>query len=198
MQKAVFFDRDGIINEMVYDPENGVIHTPLNPDQITLVPKIADLLKVTKKLGYLNVLVSNQVNVGLGRISMTIHEKIRETIARKLADQGAHFDKEYYCFHHQFAKVEQYRKDCDCRKPKIGMFLQAAKELDIDLHQSYMIGDGMPDIIAGHDAGCKTILVTIIHEAGYLKIIEEKLGSIKPDYMVKHVKEIIPLFEEII
>jgi len=197
MQKACFFDRDGVINEMVFDTENGIVLTPLNIKQIKLVFGIEELLKKTHQLGYLNILVSNQTNVGLGKITLQTHELIQQTIDIQLKQAGVFFDKEYFCFHHPFAKLEEYRKECDCRKPKIEMFLKAAKDLNIDLKKSWMIGDGVFDIIAGHNAGCKTILLTNVNETGYLKIIEEKLGEIKPDFMVKSVKEIISSVNEL-
>ena len=197
MNKACFYDRDGIINEMIFDQENGTVITPLNQNQITLVPGISQLLQTTKKLGFLNVLISNQTNIGLGRIDLKMHEIITQTINEKLKQENAFLDKEYFCFHHPFAKLEEYRQECDCRKPKTGLFIQAQKELDIDLKQSWMIGDGVFDIIAGHNAGCKTILVTNVNETGYLKIIEEKLGNIKPDFMIKSIKDIINSVNEL-
>lgn len=194
MNKAVFFDRDGTINEMVFEKDEGIVHTPLTPDQVVLDHGIIALLRTTKKLGYLNIVVSNQANVGLGRISRKMHEKINQTINRQLDKENVRFDKEYYCFHHPFAKVKEYRKDCDCRKPKAGLFRQAAKELDIDLKKSWMIGDGVFDIVAGHQAGCKTILIANVYESSYLSLMEKKLSNIQPDFMVRNVKDIIPIF----
>lgn len=193
MNKAIFFDRDGVINEMVFDTESGSVFTPLNSDQIILTPGIGQLMRAAKKLGYLNVIISNQTNIGLGRVSQATHESIRKTIVEKLEKENVVIDGEYYCFHHPFAKIAEYRKVCNCRKPNISLFMRAAKELDIDLKQSWMIGDGVADIIAGHNAGCKTILVANIYEAGYLKMIEDKLGNIKPDFLVKKLKDIIPI-----
>ena len=193
MNKAVFFDRDGVINEMVFDTETGTVHTPLRPDQVVLSYGISESLKATKQLGYLNVIISNQTNVGLGRITAKTHELIRTKINQELQKEDAVVDKEYYCFHHPFAKLEKYKKVCDCRKPNIALFSQAARDLNIDLKQSWMVGDGVFDVIAGHNAGCKTILVANINEAGYLKVFEEKLGNIKPNFVVKHISEIIPI-----
>jgi histidinol-phosphate phosphatase family protein len=139
------------------------------------------------------VVISNQPEIGLNRISEKIFKDIEKTIFQKIEKENAVIDKAYYCFHHPFAKIEEYRKNCECRKPKIDLFLQAAKDLAVDLKQSWMIGDGVSDIIAGHNAGCKTILVANIYESGYLKIFEEKFGDIKPDFMVKQVNEIIPI-----
>jgi len=194
MNKAVFFDRDGVINEMIFDAENGTVHTPLHPDQVVLCPGISELLKATKQLGYLNVVISNQTNVGLGRITVATHESIQKTIKQKLQKESAIVDKEYYCFHHPFAKIEEYRKNCDCRKPNIALFLQAAKDLNINLKQSWMIGDGLFDIVAGHNAGCKTILIANNVQTGHLKAIEDKLKNIKPDFIVKNAKEAVSIF----
>lgn len=195
MNKAVFFDRDGVIIEMVYDKENSFIHPAFQPSDVKFAPGIFDLLKTTKEKGYKNIIISNQPNIGLKRTTEENFQKVKGTIDEELKKNGVPFDGQYYCFHHPFAAVDKYRQKCDCRKPGIDLLLQASKDFDIDLKQSWMIGDGVADIIAGHNAGCKTILVANIYEAGYLKILEEKLGDIKPDYLVKNVKEIIKMFE---
>lgn len=194
MNKAVFFDRDGVINEMAFDEENGLVHIPWQADQVILNHGIIELLKVTKKSGFLNVIVSNQPDIGLNRITEKIFKDIEENIFKKTKDEDAIIDKAYYCFHHPFAKLEEYKKDCDCRKPKMGLFLQAAKEMDIDLSLSWMIGDGIFDIVAGHNAGCKTILIANNVQTGHLKTIEEKLGNIKPDFIVKNLDEVRKIF----
>lgn len=194
MSKAVFYDRDGVINEMTFDEENGLVHIPWQTNQIVLNHGIIELLKATKKSGFLNVIVSNQPDIGLNRITEKIFKDIEEDIFQKIKDDDAIIDKAYYCFHHPFAKIEKYKKECNCRKPKAGLFLQAAKEINIDLSQSWMIGDGIFDIVAGRNAGCKTILIANNLQTGHLKTIEEKLGNIKPDFIVKNLIEAISIF----
>jgi D,D-heptose 1,7-bisphosphate phosphatase len=189
MNNACFFDRDGVIIEMIYDLKSAQIHTALNPNQIRFVPGIVDLLKTTKQLGYKNIIVSNQPNIGLKRISKANFEKVRKTILHRLEKEGIKLDGEYYCFHHPFAELKEFRKKCDCRKPKPGLILKAAKDHNIGLKKSWMIGDGVNDVIAGHKAGCKTILIANLLEAEYLRIVEERLGKIKPDYIVKNLRE---------
>ncbi len=195
MNKAFFFDRDGVIDEMAFDAENGTAHPPRQSDQVILAPNIGELLKTTKKLGYLNVIISNQPDIGLGRITKDGFEKIEKTINEKLEKENILIDKAYYCFHHPFAKLNKYRQVCDCRKPKTGLFFQAAKELNIDLKKSWMIGDGVYDIISGHQVGCRTILIVNNVETGYLKVIGEKLKNDKPDFIVKNLKEAISVVE---
>lgn len=195
MTKAFFLDRDGIIVKMVYDAESGNPYPPLKPFQIEFVPGIFELLKTTKKLGYLNIIISNQPDIGLKRITKESFLKIKEKIGKILKEKNIEFDAQYYCFHHPFAKLPQYRKICDCRKPKAGFLLQAAKRNNIDLKKSWMLGDGVNDVIAGYKAGCKTILLANLHEAEYLRIVEEKLQGIKPDYLVKNLREVITIIK---
>ncbi|MBI4991299.1 HAD-IIIA family hydrolase [Candidatus Gottesmanbacteria bacterium] len=193
MNKAFFLDRDGIIVKMVYDAESGSPHPPLKPSQMEFVPGIFELLKTAKKLGYLNIIISNQPDIGLGRISKNDFDKISEKIRSSLSDKKLTLDAEYYCFHHPFAKLRKYREKCSCRKPLPGLISQAAKDFAVDLKRSWMLGDGVKDVIAGHKAGCKTILLANLHEAEYLKVLEENLKDIKPDYLVKNLKEVITL-----
>ena len=117
-------------------------------------------------------------------------------IAKTLQNHGVTLDEEYYCLHHPYASISKYKKDCVCRKPKTDFFKQAVKDHDIDLKQSWMIGDGVYDIIAGHNVGCKTILVGNIIEGEYLDILEKKLEGIKPDYLVKYISEAKNLLEK--
>lgn len=191
MSKAVFYDRDGIILKLIYDNENGRIETAKNPSQIDFIPGIFELLKHTAALGYKNIITSNQAGVGLQKISEENFNAVKTDMTNILKNAGAVIDAQYYCFHHPSASLEKYRSDCDCRKPKPGMLLQAAKENDIDVTRSWMIGDSVNDVLAGHSAGCKTILVANLLESEYLRLLEKELQGIKPDFMVKTLEEII-------
>lgn len=194
--KAIFLDRDGIIIKMHYDRKFGTIDTSLSVKQIEFVPGIFDFLHFAQKLGYLLILISNQPGVGIKKISLKRYNEIKDYITFALQKQGITLDGQYFCMHHPYASIVKYRKECSCRKPKTGLLMQAAKDLNIDIKESWMIGDGVYDIIAGHNAGCKTILVGNIIEAEYLSILEEKLKSIKPDYLVKYISEAKNLIEK--
>ena len=85
--------------------------------------------------------------------------KIDETMKAQLGKEGVSLDGEYYCLHHPEAMIEQYRIDCDCRKPKPGLILKAARDMNIDISQSWFIGDNLTDIKAGKNAGCHTLLL---------------------------------------
>ena len=189
-RKTLFLDRDGVIIKMYYNRDTGHVDTPLSVKQVSFVPGIFDFLKFAKKQGYLLVIISNQPGVGIKKISLKNYNKINDYIIEKLQEHDISIDRIYYCMHHPYASIEKYKKECNCRKPKTGFFLQAAKEFDIDLKKSLMIGDGVGDIIAGDAVGCKTILIGNILESEYLRILEEKLGNVKPTFLIKSIHEV--------
>jgi len=178
--RAVFLDRDGVINEIVYFPELGLLDSPLNPKQFKLLPNVAKAIRIFNKLGLKVIIVSNQPVIAKGKTTKELFEKIRQKMTKELKKGGAHIDAEYYCFHHPSAKYARYRVRCNCRKPKPGLLLRAAKDLGIDLSKSFLVGDSLTDIKAGKAVGCKTFLI------GYLKndlsrLIEDT--GVKPDYV---------------
>lgn len=149
--KAVFLDRD---DTLISDP--GYIS---HPNQIKLLPGTAQSLAMLKKMGYLLVVVTNQSGVARGMINEKTLSDIHHHLKKLLADEEVYLDAIYYCPYHPEGTVEKYTKESDLRKPQPGMLLKAAKELDIDLTQSWMIGDSYRDVGAGHRAGCRTILL---------------------------------------
>jgi len=159
LQRAVFLDRDGTINKLVYYPDHGVVDSPFLPSQLALMPGAAKAIAKLGKRGFLLVLVSNQPGVAKGNMKKKDFAAIDRKLDALLAKEGARLDAKYYCPHHPKAKLAAYRKKCACRKPKAGMLLQAAKEYGIDLKRSYMVGDGINDVKAGRAAGCTTVFV---------------------------------------
>ena len=157
--KGVFLDRDGVVNELVYYQEHSVVDSPFTAQQLKLLPGVAHAINRFHEMGFAVIIVSNQPGIAKGYLTEETFEKISEKMRAELAKEGAFLDGEYYCFHHPDAKVEILRANCNCRKPNPGLLLQAAKETDIDLSSSWMIGDGLTDIQAGKAAGCKTILL---------------------------------------
>jgi D-glycero-D-manno-heptose 1,7-bisphosphate phosphatase len=157
--KAVFLDRDGVINEVVYHKEMGIVDSPFTVDQFKLLPDVAKAINKFHEQGYKVIIVSNQPGLAKDQYTKDVFEKIRRKMEKELGKEGAKIDAEYYCLHHPEAKIGSYKKICFCRKPKPGLIIEAAKEHDIDLTRSWMIGDGITDIKAGIDAGCKTIFI---------------------------------------
>ena len=150
MTDAVFLDRDGVINRLVFFPEFGIMDSPLNPAQFRLMPGAAEAIKSFNGLGLKVIVVSNQPAVAKGKMSMELFEKVRLKMKTLLEKKGAYVDGEYYCFHHPEAKRLEFRVNCDCRKPKPGLILKAAKDFGLDTSKCYMIGDGLTDIKAGN------------------------------------------------
>lgn len=150
-QKAVFLDRDDTIIE---DP--GYISSP---DQVKLIPGAAQAISDLRKLGYKLIVVSNQSGIARGIITEHAIGRIHEKLKELLAQNSAYLDRIYYCPYHPDGAVRKFRRESDLRKPKPGMLLNAAKEMDIDLKDSWMIGNAYRDIAAGKSAGCRTILI---------------------------------------
>mgnify|MGYP002852947151 CR=1 FL=1 len=150
-QKAVFLDRDGTINKFV-----GFL-TKL--DGMELLEGAAEAIKKINNAGYLAIVVTNQPAIARGELDFPELYKIHNKLETLLGKEGAYLDAIYYCPHHTdkgFAGERiAYKCDCDCRKPKAGMLEQAAKDFNIDLSASYMIGDSARDVDAGKNAGCK-------------------------------------------
>lgn len=159
MAKAIFLDRDGVINEMVYDREYGLVDSPATPEQYRLLADAAGAIERLREAGYKTVLVSNQPGMAKRKMTRELFDHTRDKMRAELARAGAALDGEYYCFHHPEALEPGLRIACECRKPKPGLLLEAARDLDIDLSQSWMIGDGLTDVQAGRAAGCRTVLI---------------------------------------
>ncbi len=182
--KAVFLDRDGVINEIIYHKEMGIIDSPFTVEQFQLLPKVAEAINKFRNLRFKVIVVSNQPGLAKDNFSIDVFEKIREKMNRELKKYGAEVDAEYYCFHHPYATVKKYKKICNCRKPKPGMLQKAAEEHNIDLSKSWMIGDGITDMQAGQTAGCKTILIGRM-KCDLCKIMEDE--KVKPDYIKQNL-----------
>lgn len=154
-QKAIFLDRDGTINKYV-----GFLR---KEEEFELLPGVADAIKKINKSGYLAVVVTNQPVIARGEVTYSQLENIHNKMETFLGKEGAYLDGIYFCPHHPHSgyegEVKELKIECECRKPKPGMLLKAAEDLNIDLSQSYMVGDGENDIKAGKAAGCKTVLL---------------------------------------
>lgn len=154
-QKAIFLDRDGTINKYV-----GFLR---DINDFELIDGVAEAIKEINRSGHLAVVVTNQPVIARGEVTYEELNEIHNKMETLLGKQGAYLDAIYYCPHHPDSgfdgEVKELKFDCDCRKPKPGLLLKAAEELNIDLSKSWMIGDSKNDIMAGKNAGCKTALI---------------------------------------
>ena len=150
-QKAISLDRDGTINKHV-----GFL---TKPEQFELLPGVAEAIKMINKSGYLAIVVTNQPVIARGDCTWEELQQIHDKMETELGKEGTFLDAIYICPHHKDKGFEderpEYKFDCECRKPKPGLFLQAAKDFNIELSQSIMIGDSENDLLAGYNAGLK-------------------------------------------
>lgn len=163
-QKAIFLDRDGTINKYV-----GFL---CNIDDFELIEGVAEAIKLINQSGYLAIVVTNQPVIARGEVTWEELNEIHKKMATLLGKEGAYVDGIYICPHHPDKGFEgerpEYKIDCDCRKPKPGLLLQAAKDFNIDLSESYMIGDSHRDVEAGENAGVKKSIKVEENETGAL------------------------------
>lgn len=169
---AIFLDRDGTISKEV---------NLLNkPEQLELIEGAAEAIKLINKSDYMAVIVTNQPVIARNLCSIEELDNIHATLETMLGKEGAYVNAIYYCPHHPDKgypeERPEYKIDCECRKPKPGMLLQAANDLNIDLHNSYMIGDTTRDELAGENAGCKKSII---------------IETNKPNALLNTIKEIL-------
>lgn len=176
---AVFIDRDGTLNEMVYDDAHGLMDSPRKPAQVRMIRNAGKFLRAVGKLGYVRVVVTNQPGMAKGTLTLEGLAAVNRRLAGLVEKEGGYWDDIRFCPHHP--KVAQgpgraYRRRCACRKPLPGMLLEAAAEHGIDLRSSWMVGDGLNDVQAGNAAGCKTILISRLKIDQVAKFFELKHG----------------------
>ena len=150
---AVFLDRDGVINAYVYNSELGTVDSPAHPDEFVLLPGSAQAIAELNCLGLPVIVVSNQPGIAKRRFNSALLTAMTEKMHAETRIAGGCLDAVYYCLHHPQSLLPEYRVDCDCRKPSPGLLVRAAEELGLDLAKSYMVGDGVTDIVAGARAG---------------------------------------------
>jgi D-glycero-D-manno-heptose 1,7-bisphosphate phosphatase len=157
--KAVFLDRDGVINELLYYEEIGTIDSPFTVVQFRLLPGVGRAIRRLNNAGFVVIVVSNQPGVAKNHMSIDVLAKMNNKMEAELRVDGAHIDRVYYCVHHPEGINPIYRKVCKCRKPEPGMLLQGIREFTLNPVECYMVGDNLTDIQAGQRAGCQTILL---------------------------------------
>lgn len=154
-QKAIFLDRDGTINKYV-----GFLRSI---DDFELIDDVDAAIKMINNSGYLAIVVTNQPVIARGEVTYQQLDEIHNKMETLLGNKGAYLDAIYFCPHHPHkgyeGEIPELKFDCECRKPKPGMLLKAAEDFNIDLSNSWMIGDDDNDIAAGEAAGCRTIKI---------------------------------------
>jgi D-glycero-D-manno-heptose 1,7-bisphosphate phosphatase len=157
--RAVFLDRDGVINPLLYHKDVGIVDSPFTLRQFRVFPHVPRAIRLLNDLGLLVIVVSNQPGIAKKHFSAATLDQFDIKMHASLKPAGGHLDAVYYCLHHPDAVVKRLRKRCTCRKPGVGLLLQAKNDFGVSLSQSYMVGDGLTDIEAGNRAGCSTIFI---------------------------------------
>jgi len=184
MNKAIFLDRDGVINKHLYETD-GKIMAPANLKQLKIIPNVKEGISKLKKEGFRIIVISNQPGVAFGYLDPKKLDEINNKLKEDLD-----IDEVYCCPHHI-----KFTGDCNCRKPKTGLVEKAAKDYDIDIANSYFIGDSLSDIQTGINAKVKkTFLIGIIRE-DILQIQHQK--QIFPDFTFPNLIEVADKIIEI-
>jgi len=157
--KAVLLDRDGVINALIYHEDAGVIDSPFTLSQFKLLPHVPEAIRLLNDMGLKTALVSNQPGIAKGTLKPAMLKAFERKMLSGIHSKGGHIDRIFYCLHHPEAKLRKLRRRCHCRKPEVGLLELAAAGLHVSLAECYMIGDGIPDLLAGSRAGCRTIFV---------------------------------------
>lgn len=173
MKPAIFLDRDGTMNEDVGYLER--------VDRLQLYPWTLDAVRLLRRAGFAVVVVTNQVGIARGMQDEAIVEAVRDLIDHRLRAIGEQLDGHYYCPHDPHAPVAAYRRECECRKPRPGMIQQAARELDLDIARSVVVGDKWGEIRLARNVGARGILV----RTGYGQTQEQTpRADLAPDAVV--------------
>jgi len=180
-KRAVFLDRDGTINKDVGYPNSFSL--------IEIFPYSFEAVRKINEAGLLAVIITNQSGVGRGLIVEKELHDIHRKLKAAFAKHNAHFDGIYYCPHYLFSSSAQYRKNCQCRKPNPGMALQAAAELNIDIKNSYMVGDKVEDILFGRNIQANPILT--LSGFGQASLLKLKKKGIVPAYVAPNLLDAV-------
>ena len=190
-QPAIFMDRDGTLIEDV-----GHLH---RAGDIRVYPKAFEAVRTVNQSGALAIVITNQSAIARGLLNEKQLEELHRFLQDAFEREEARIDAFYYCPHHPEAGAGTYTRECSCRKPQPGMLLRATQELQLELATSYMIGDKLADVEAGHRAGCQSILVKTGYGTGELQPLDQGEGSAPvsedplqtPDHVANNVLEAV-------
>jgi len=192
--KAIFLDRDGVINDLVFYSEDGVLDSPNSVKDFKIIPNTIKSLKKLKKLGFYLILISNQPGIAKKKYDLKEFNKIKTKMETIFAKYDIVLDAQYYCLHHPHAINKLYKKNCSCRKPKAKMFHDGIKKFDIDVKKSYVIGDGLVDMKLAKSVKCKSIFIGNVNST-ISKIFQQE--KILPFYIAHDLDEAVDYIQTI-
>jgi D-glycero-D-manno-heptose 1,7-bisphosphate phosphatase len=181
--RAIFLDRDGTL----VHPR----HYPSHPKDLRLYDGIGAELRALRRMGFRLVVITNQSGLARGLFTVADLDRMHAYLRERLAAQGAWLDGIYYCPHHPDGVIPGLARRCDCRKPAPGMLLRAADELRLSLADSWLVGDILDDVEAGHRAGCRSVLVDLGTES------PPEQPERRPDYIARDTRHALRLIQSI-
>lgn len=185
---ALFLDRDGTLNELVFYPSSGEWESPRTPSDLRMKPGAVEALAAFQASGWPLFLVSNQPSCAKGKTTMEALEAVHAALVAALARGGVSLQGAYYCHHHPDAVVPGLKGPCACRKPSPHFLREAARAHGLDLSRSWMIGDQAMDILSGKAAGCRTILIPYGPS-------EPKRGGVEPDRICDDLAQVMQIID---
>jgi D-glycero-D-manno-heptose 1,7-bisphosphate phosphatase len=188
LRPAVFVDRDGTLNEMVYDEVHGVLDSPFSPEQLVLKQHAVEFVRRINELGMPCLVVTNQPGISKGTLTAASLERIHARLREQLAAGGARLDGIFHCPHHP-----EFGPLCHCRKPKPGLLQRAAAIHRAELSGSFMVGDGLNDMEAGNALGLTTILVAR-QKPEILERLGERPGE-RPRHFARDLQQALAIIE---
>jgi D-glycero-D-manno-heptose 1,7-bisphosphate phosphatase len=182
MNKAVFLDRDGVINPLVYNPKTSEYESPHYPEDFSVYPTVLKALKKLKGQGYYIFVVSNQPSYAKGKTSLENIRAIEQLFSDYIDENGASVDRYYYCYHHPDGTVPEFAVKCRCRKPGTAFPEDAVERYMLDVGLCWFVGDRDTDIECGKDLGMRTILIKNKHS-------KDKAGKVAPTVSASDIGE---------
>lgn len=181
--RAFFLDRDGTLIE-----DRGYI---CGFDEVEIFPFSVEAVQLMNQNGFKVFVITNQSSIGRGICTEEQVKEIHREIKKYFLDRGAVIDEIYYCPYHENSVIERFRRNDECRKPSPGMILMATRDFDINLAESYVMGDMVTDILAGKNAGCQTVFVEDTKHPDKREELEK--NGIKPDFMANNILSAVQL-----
>lgn len=184
MSRAIFLDRDGIIDELVFYPSTNEWESPRSVADLRLIEGAFEPLARAAHAGWLLFIVTNQPSYAKGKVTKDELLDVHDTVVGALSEHAVPITKSYQCFHHPKGVVAELTIACECRKPGTLFLREAAREFDVDLEASWMVGDQDMDLACGRAAGCKVALIEYPHSAN-------KRGKVEPDLRCRDLAEFV-------
>jgi D-glycero-D-manno-heptose 1,7-bisphosphate phosphatase len=192
--KAIFLDRDGVLNDLVFYSEDGVLDSPNSVEDFQIITTSIKALKKLKKLGFHLILISNQPGIAKKKYDLKEFNKIKSKMESIFAKSKIKLDAQYYCLHHPLAIDKKYKKNCTCRKPKTKMFCDGIKDFDIDVKKSFVIGDGLVDMKLAKSVKCNSIFIGNVNST-ISKIFKQE--KVIPSYIAHDLDEAVNYIQTI-